>query len=101
MNQRTVNFNGVTVNPLHMSANPRHRVQKDVRIPYIRHIFDQYGLIRHQGSSQNRQRRVFCAPDFNLADQRISAIDCILFHISSYFCCTGSLSIASISSFSA
>ena len=28
MNQRTVNFNGVTVNPLHMSANPRHRVQR-------------------------------------------------------------------------
>ena len=56
---------------------------------------------RSKKEIEGRQRRIFCAPDFNLADQRISAIDCILFHIYSYFCCTGSLSIASISSFSA
>ena len=35
------------------------------------------------------------------ADAVVTIDDCILFHISSYFCCTGSLSIASISSFSA
>ena len=64
-------------------------------------VLEHRHLPAQQRRRQQRKRRVFCAPDFNLADQRISAIDCILFHISSYFCCTGSLSIASISSFSA
>ena len=101
MNQRTVNFNGVTVNPLHVSRNPAI-ASKGMFVSRTSGIFSistVSSVIRE--AARIGSAAFFCAPDFNLADQRISAIDCILFHISSYFCCTGSLSIASISSFSA
>ena len=84
MDLSPVDLHRMPVHPVHKDTDALHRLQKDVRIPNIRHIFNQNRLVRHYRSRKYRKRRVLRAADFHLAHQRISAANHILFHLHPY-----------------
>ena len=55
------------VRALYEDTDILHGIQKDIDIPHIRHIFNIYGLVRHNRSSKNRKCRVFGTSYFHVS----------------------------------
>ena len=67
----SVYLDGMTIKPPDLYANAFHSLHHDIRIPYIRDIFDRHGLIGHDRCGNDG---VFGSADNDFAGQRSAAV---------------------------
>ena len=79
-NHACINLYCMSVQLLYSDAYAFHGFQHCRCVTEIRHIFYHYGFFRHGCCRKDRKCRILRTADLYLANQRIAALDCILFH---------------------